>query len=163
MIFELPGAAGDFSARLAQIQQITARSGQAWLRAHTQFRVADRAALDARLQHVVREGGEGLVLHRADALYLAGRSDALLKLKPQLDAEARVVAHLPGKGRNAGRLGALLVETPEGQRFRIGSGLSDHERDNPPAIGSRISYRYRDLTAKGLPRFASYMRPADAF
>ncbi|GAB4057229.1 DNA ligase [Uliginosibacterium sediminicola] len=163
MIFELPDAAGDFSTRLAQIRQIAARSGQAWLQAHTQFRVADRAALDARLQQVLREGGEGLVLHRADAPYLGGRSDALLKLKPQLDAEALVVAHLPGKGRNAGRLGALLVETPEGQRFRLGSGLSDRERDNPPAIGSRISYRYRDLTAKGLPRFASYLRPADSF
>ncbi len=37
--------------------------------------------------------------HRIDAMYLAGRSDALLKLKPVEDAEARVLAILPGKGK----------------------------------------------------------------
>ena len=98
------------------------------------------------------------MLHRADAQWVAGRSDVLLKLTPWLDAEARVVAHRPGKGRLRGMLGALEVEMPDGRRFRIGSGFSDAQRRAPPAIGTTVTYRYRELTAKGLPRFPRYLR-----
>lgn len=163
MLFELPDAAGDFTARKDQLQQLVGTAGVPWLQAVEQFRIADRQTLQARLDHVVAAGGEGLMLHRADAPYHAGRSDDLLKLKPFLDREARVVAYLPGKGRNAGRLGALLVEDEGGHRFRIGSGFSDAQRDQPPPLGSQITYRYRGLTAKGLPRFPVFLRLREAF
>lgn len=163
MVFELPGGEGDFTQRLERLRAIVARAAVPWLAAVEQFRVVDRAGLDARLATVVREGGEGLMLHRADAPYVTGRSDVLLKLKPQLDAEARVIAHLPGRGRLTGMLGALDVETPAGVRFRIGSGFTDAERRNPPPVGSVITYRYRDLTAAGVPRFATYLRPREVF
>jgi len=101
------------------------------------------------------------MLHRADASYLTGRSDVLLKLKPWEDTEARVVAYMPGKGRHTGRLGALLVEQPDGRRFRIGTGFSDAQREAPPAIGATITYRFRALTASGLPRFPSFLRVRD--
>lgn len=158
MLFELPGAAGDFTARKARIEALVAAAGIPWLQAVAQFRIADRAALQARLDAVVAAGGEGLMLHRATAPYAAGRSDDLLKLKPYLDREAVVIAHLPGKGRHAGRLGALLVEDAEGRRFRLGTGLSDVERETPPPLGSVVTYRYRGLTDKGLPRFPSFLR-----
>jgi DNA ligase-1 len=81
------------------------------------------------------------------------------KVKLHDDAEARVVGHLPGTGRHAGRLGALLVETPQGQRFRLGTGLTDAQREQPPPLGSWVTYRYRGLHAgSGLPRFASFVR-----
>lgn len=163
MVFELPGGDGDFTQRLECLRSIVARAVVPWLAAVEQFRVTDRAELDARLAAVVREGGEGLMLHRADAPYLTGRSDVLLKLKPQLDAEARVIAHLPGRGRLTGVLGALRVETPAGVRFQIGSGFTDEERRNPPPLGSDITYRYRDLTVAGVPRFATYLRRREAF
>ena len=98
------------------------------------------------------------MLHRADAPWQAGRSETLLKLKAQQDAEARVIAYLPGKGKYQGMVGALQVETPDGRRFAIGSGLSDALRRNPPPIGAVVTYRYRGLTTKGLPRFATYWR-----
>lgn len=47
-----------------------------WLQAVEQFRVADRPALQAKLDEVVASGGEGLMLHRADAPYLTGRNEA---------------------------------------------------------------------------------------
>jgi DNA ligase 1 len=106
----------------------------------------------------VREGGEGLMLHRADTVWQSGRSDILLKLKPQLDTEAIVVAHEPGSGKYEGMLGALIVMTPEGKRFRLGTGFSDAQRRNPPPIGSMVTYRYRDMTSTGLPKFASFVR-----
>lgn len=163
MVFELPGAAGSFTERVERLKTIVARAGVPWLQAVEQFRVADRAALQARLDAVVAAGGEGLMLHRADAPYLTGRSDALLKLKPRLDAEATVVAHLPGRGRLAGMMGALLVETPAGVRFQLGTGFTDAERREPPPVGAQVTYIYRELTRAGVPRFASYWRRREAF
>ncbi len=163
MVFEQPDGAGTFSERIERLRAIVVRAGVPWLQMVEQFRVADRAALQAKLDEVVAGGGEGLMLHLADAPYLTGRSDALLKLKPLLDAEATVIAHLPGRGRLAGTMGALLVETPAGLRFQIGTGFSDALRRAPPPVGSLITYRYRDLTRDGVPRFASYLRRREAF
>lgn len=158
LVFELPGAAGDFSARVLQIRTLVTQTGVPWLQVVEQTRVADRATLMKRLDGVVRAGGEGLMLHRADAPYLTGRRDALLKLKPWLDTEATVVGHIPGKGKYQGMTGALLMEMPDGKRFRIGSGLPDSLRRQPPPIGTRITYRYQQLTKKGVPRFPHYLR-----
>lgn len=157
-VFEWPQAPGTFSERLAALQASVAQANTGWLHVVQQERIADRRALHARLQQVVRAGGEGLMLHRADALWQTGRSDVLLKLKPQHDAEATVLAHLPGQGKYAGMCGALLMEGPDGQRFRLASGLSDAQRRTPPPLGSVVTYRYRERTPNGLPRFASFMR-----
>jgi DNA ligase-1 len=140
------------------MQAIVAQANVPWLRAVEQFRVADRRALRKRLSEVVRAGGEGLMLHLADAPYLTGRSDALLKVKALQDAEAVVVGHLPGRGKYDGMLGALRVRTPEGREFALGTGFTDEQRRNPPPVGTTLTYRYRDLTGNGLPRHASFWR-----
>lgn len=158
-VFELPAGAGDFAMRAARLATL----GNAVIVPIPQVRVETPAALRALLRQVLAQGGEGVMLHRADAPVLSGRSDALLKLKPQADAEAVVVAHEPGRGRLAGQLGALVVQTPEGLRFKLGSGLSDAQRRDPPPVGSTITYRYRELTPSGKPRFASFLRVADPF
>jgi DNA ligase-1 len=62
-----------------------------YLQAIEQFRVDSNKALMNKLDDLVRQGGEGLVLHRQNALYHSGRSDDLLKLKPFEDAEAVVM------------------------------------------------------------------------
>jgi DNA ligase 1 len=158
LIFELPDAPGTFEARAAKIKQIVQQTNWPQLKAVEQFRVVDRKALKRKLDEVVKARGEGLMLHLADAPYVTGRSDVLLKLKPQLDTEAVVIAHVPGKGKYTGMLGALEVKTPEGKIFRIGTGFTDAQRKNPPPLGSTVTYAYRDLTKTGLPRFASFVR-----
>jgi DNA ligase-1 len=158
MIFELPGAPGTFTERIADMQRLVAASRLPNLEAVPQFRIGDRKALKRRLEEIVKDGGEGLMLHRADAPYHGGRSDDLLKLKPYQDAEARVIGHEPGKGRFAGLTGALKMETQDGRHFRLGTGLTDAARRNPPPVGSLVTYRYQSLTPKGLPRFPRYWR-----
>lgn len=161
MIFELPGAEGSFSERIERIRAVVAAAQRPWLAAVPQFRLPDEGALKKRLDGIVRAGGEGLMLHRASAPYETGRSTALLKYTPWLDAEATVVGHLPGKGKHAGRLGALRMEIADGRRFSLGSGLPDKLRQNPPPVGTLVTYRYRELTPGGMPRFPRYLRVRD--
>ena len=163
MIFELPEAPGTFAERARRIKEIVARVNWPQLMAVEQYHVADRAALKRKLDEVVRGGGEGLMLHLADAPYATGRSDVLLKLKPLQDTEAVVIEHIPGKGKYDGMLGALRVKTPQGKIFQIGTGFNDMTRKNPPPVGTTITYTYRGLTKTGLPRFASYLRIREEF
>lgn len=158
LVFESSAAPGSFTERARWIGQVVRQAAFTPLIAVEQSRIADRAGLHRRLASTVAQGGEGLVLHRADAAYGTGRSDTLLKLKPHFDDEAVVIGHRGGKGKYSGLLGALLVQAGDGRRFLVGSGLSDAERHAPPAIGSVITYRWRDLTATGLPRFATFVR-----
>lgn len=158
MVFDLPAAEGVFDQRLEQLRDLVQAVGSPYLQLVEQFRVESREELLERLSLIVSEGGEGLMLHRGSSLYQASRSDDLLKLKTYEDAEAVVVGHLPGKGKYEGMLGALLVETPEKLRFRIGTGFTDAERASPPPIGSTVTYKFYGRTRNGIPRFASFLR-----
>lgn len=158
MVFEMPGAPGSFAARSARLSALVESLPPGRLVAAPQKRVADREALMRLFDATVAAGGEGLMLHRADAPWTTGRGPSLMKLKPQLDAEAVVVAHRRGSGKYRELVGALDVAADDGRRFRVGSGLSDALRHDPPPLGSRITYRYQALTGNGLPRFPTYLR-----
>ena len=86
------------------------------------------------------------------------RSLGLVRIKIFHDAEGRVVEYLPGKGRHAGRLGAIVVELPNGLTFSVGTGFTDAQRQNPPPVGSFVTYRYQEFTDRGVPRFPSFVR-----
>ena len=158
MVFDLPEHNGPFEGRVMRMRTLIPSAKVPWLQAAPQFRLGSAVELEARLKQVVANGGEGLMLHRANALYRAGRSGDLLKYKPYQDAEARVVGHAPGKGKYTGMLGALVVRRPDGRQFRLGAGFTDLQRAQPPPLGSLVTYRYNGLTRTGLPRFARFQR-----
>ena len=158
MVFDLPAESGEFDHRLQVLQGLLPIKAAPWLEPVRQERATTADALRRQLDATVRAGGEGLMLHRGNSLYGAGRSAHLLKVKPYDDAEAVVLAHLPGQGRHAARMGALQVRTPEGVVFKLGGGFTDAQRDDPPPVGSTVTYRYNGLTAQGVPRFARFMR-----
>ncbi|PLY06904.1 MAG: DNA ligase [Desulfuromonas sp.] len=157
-IFDVPAAPGGFTARIERASNWFSAHPSRYAYVIPQTEVHNREQLLAELARVEQLGGEGLIVRRPDALYTAGRSPDILKVKSYEDAEAVVVAHLPGSGRNEGRLGSLLVELADGTRFKLGSGLSDAERDNPPPIGSIITYKYYGYYQSGIPKFPSYLR-----
>lgn len=158
MVFDLPGHPGTFSERLLAIQNTLHKLQIPWLQPIEQFRVSGPQELNNLLAELSAQGGEGLMLHHQHARYHSGRSTAILKYKLYQDAEAKVIAYAPGKGKYQGMVGALIVEDEGGRRFRLGSGLSDADRAEPPPIGSWVTYRYNGLTSGGLPRFARYLR-----
>ena len=157
MVFDLPAHGGRFSERVAAMRELGA-ARHPHLQPVRQQRVETPAALDARLAAVVAAGGEGLMLHHADAYYRDGRSDALLKLKPFDDAEGTLVDYTRGRGKYRGQVGALVLRLDDGRLLRVGSGLSDADRAEPPPLGSRVTFRYSGLTSTGLPRFARFLR-----
>lgn len=158
LVFDAPGHAAPFIERTRFVQSTLAKAQLSWLMPVAHAMVQDAQALQALLQRTVSDGGEGLMLHRAEALWRPGRSDALYKFKAEQDEEGLVVGHQPGKGRLQGMTGALLLQMPSGQRFALGVGLSDALRRDPPPVGAWVTYRYRDRTPSGLPRFASFLR-----
>jgi DNA ligase-1 len=108
--------------------------------------------LDSLFKEVVNGGGEGLMLRSWTSVNQDGRSSDLLKYKPHRDAEAVIVGYTEGKGKYIGLLGALIVQMPDGTQFNVGSGLTDYQRMNPPAIGTTVTYNYMELTKAGVPR-----------
>jgi DNA ligase-1 len=158
LIFDLPGASGSFAARAQRTAALARQTGWAQPQAADQVQLNSPQALQRRLEEVVAGGGEGLILHRADASHETGRSASVFKLKPLHDAEARVIAHIAGRGCHIGRLGALRVLNEQGVSFLLGTGFSDAQREHPPAIGTLVSYSHHGLTADGVPRFASLLR-----
>ena len=163
-VFELPGAApkSTFSERSAALKTWVDTAAWSQLQWVEQSQVANAIDLQAKLAAVVAAGGEGLMLHWGDAPLIDARSPWLLKLKPRFDAQARVLAHIAGKGKFAGDLGALRVQTEAGVRFKLGTGFSAAQRRAPPAVGSTVVFSYRDVTPSGVPRFASFLRVHEA-
>ncbi|MEO6228303.1 MAG: DNA ligase [Thermomonas sp.] len=158
MAFDLPASPQPFASRTRELRILVEQTASPRLQRITQLHFKNRATVDTWLDAVTSGGGEGLMLHHAFAHYRAGRTAQLLKYKRWNDAEARVVGYRPGKGKYDGMVGALLVQDAHGRRFALGSGLRDADRARPPALGSRVTFRYNGLTAKGTPRFARFQR-----
>ncbi len=160
-LLDLPTSKQPFEQRIKQLQRLADQIDSDHVRTLRYQRVTNRQQLQALLNQQLASGAEGLMLNRADALYQVLRSDAILKLKPYSDDEAVVLAHLPGKGKYRGVLGSMLVQIPNGKKFKIGSGFNEQQRRQPPPIGATISFKYFGLTASGKPRFASFLRRYD--
>lgn len=96
------------------------------------------------------------MLRQPESRYSGGRSSQLLKLKSQYDDECTVTRHYEGKGETpdgwARSAAKPTRRIPHRQRFQ------DKDRDNPPKIGTLITYRYRGFTRKGTPKFATFVR-----
>lgn len=157
MIFDMPDATKPFSQRFENYARLVSQLNSEHIKAVEQKHFNENTHLSLFMDELIAQGAEGVMLHLASAKHSAGRSDALLKLKPYLDAEAVVVGYIAGKGKYKNMLGALKVRNSDGLEFKIGSGLTDQQRTSPPAIGSTITYKYHGFTKNGLPRFASFL------
>lgn len=157
-IFDLPKHQGSFHERVVVMDSLCQTLRQTTIQCVQQLKLRNTTELNHLLDQVIAQQGEGLMLHHQDALYQAKRVNHLLKLKPSYVDTATVVGHVEGKGKYKGMLGSLTIETKTGIRFKIGTGFTDEQRRNPPVVGSKIEYKYLGKTAKGVPRFASFIK-----
>ncbi|MEO8700924.1 MAG: DNA ligase [Kofleriaceae bacterium] len=157
VVFDAPNAKGGFEDRVAHAQKVLTRANAPHARWHEHVLCEGIDHLREELARVEALGAEGLMLRKPGSKYDIGRSHSLLKVKTFHDAEATVVGHSPGTGKHKGKLGALIVELHGGIRFNVGTGFTDAEREDPPAIGTVITFRYQELSDDGVPRFPSWV------
>jgi DNA ligase-1 len=157
-IFDAPALAEPFEQRIEYLCDCFSRLHLPYVGVLPQQRCRDLKHLADELELILAAGGEGLMLRQPGSSYEASRSSTLLKVKRFHDAEARVLEHQPGAGRHKGRMGALLVALPNGTTFCVGTGFTDSQREDPPAVGSLIMFRYQELSDRGVPRFPSFVR-----
>ena len=157
VVFDAPSLKGPFEERIEQLEERLKKAGLPHASALEHIECEGLDHLEKELARIEGLGGEGVMLRQPGSQYVAGRSTTLLKVKTFHDSEGVVIGYVPGKGKHKGRTGALIVELPDGTRFNVGTGMSDKERENPPKVGSTITYRYQELTKAGVPRFPSYI------
>ena len=167
-VFDVPEAGGGLLERLSELEKFIAKNPQAGqnLKIIKQVKVKDNSEFEAFAEQIVAKGGEGAVVREPNAPYERKRSKNALKFKKFKDAECRVIAVNKGSGKYANLAGSLTCkalggkegEPKEGTIFKIGSGLSDENRQEPPKIGSIITYKFQNLTANGKPRFPILLR-----
>ncbi len=157
MVFDAPKAAEGFEGRIQVLQKALANKPSKFAEALTHGVCRDAKHLLKELKRIDRLGGEGLMLRKPSSRYEAGRSTTLLKVKTFHDAEAVVIGHEAGRGKHKGRLGALRMQLPDGTEFSLGTGFSDKERQDPPPIGTSVTFRYQELSDGGVPRFPSFL------
>ena len=112
--------------------------------------------IQEELKKVEAKGGEGLMIRKPKSKYVNGRSDTLLKIKSFHDAEAIVIGYVPSTS-GAYKCGSLQCRMACGKIFKVGSGMTNKDRANPPKKGSIITYRFQELTNSGMPRFPTYV------
>ncbi|MFP4349266.1 MAG: DNA ligase [Desulfococcaceae bacterium] len=163
-IFDVPTAPGGFEDRLSKAADWFAEHPSEFAFVIEHRPIESQTHLSEELKRIEALEGEGIILRRKESLYSPGRSADILKVKRYSDMEAVVIAHLPGKGRNAGRMGSLLVELPESRiQFKIGTGFSDDIRENPPPLGSLITFKYYGFYQSGIPKFPSFLKIREPF
>jgi DNA ligase-1 len=80
----------------------------------------------------IDKGFEGIMVKPITGIYECKRSSLWLKVKPFIEVSLKVVDTEEGTGRNAGKLGALIVEGTDMDKFirtNVGSGLTDSDRE----------------------------------
>jgi len=151
-----------YSERRARLESLEL-AGPAW-RVPAAHPGEGRALLDA----TAKQGLEGIVAKRLDTRYEPGRrSGAWLKIKNTLRQELVITGWIPGEGRRAARIGALLVGAYEDGKLRyagrVGTGFTEKVLDD---LRKRLEPLRRDTSPfdKGggrvrIPREAVFVEP----
>jgi len=150
-IFEVPEANGTLLERLSKVKNTK------YIKIIKQIKVKNKTHLEDFLELVEEKKGEGVVVRDGSLPYYTGRTKEALKVKSYTDEECEVTGYTQGKGKYKDAVGSLLCKMSNKNIIKIGSGLSDAQRVNPPKIGAIITFKYYGLTSKGNPRFPIFL------
>jgi len=151
-VFEVPNAKGELLKRLSLVKE------SKYLKLIKQIKVKDNAHLEKFLKELEAKGAEGLVVRDGSLDYYTQRNNNALKVKSFSDTECEILSYTKGKGKYEEMVGSLVCKMQDDKIIKIGSGLSDAQRANPPKIGAIITFKYYGLTSKGNPRFPVFLR-----
>ncbi len=106
----------------------------------------------------VEAGYEGLIIRNKTGLYrLSTRSENLQKFKEFEDAEFAIVGFDEGEGNEKGAV-IWVCETEEKKQFRVRPKGTIEERKElfkhaQSYVGKKLTVKYQEMTADGIPRF----------
>ncbi len=81
----------------------------------------------------IKNGYEGIMIKDPESFYECKRSTTWLKSKPFIEVSLKVKDYEEGTGRNKGKLGAIIAEGEDENKFfklNIGSGFTDNQRND---------------------------------
>jgi len=153
-IFEVPNAKGNLWDRLSKVEPYQSKI----IKIIPQIKVKNKVHLKKFLKEIESKGGEGVVVRDPNSPYIAKRTSKALKVKSFYDTECKVIKYIEGHGKFKGMLGSLECKLENGTMFKVGSGFTNRQRKNPPPIGSSITFKYKEFTKYGKPRFPIFLR-----
>lgn len=154
-IFEVPNAKGDFLKRLEKIIKWLEKNPNSTIRVIPQIFIKDKNHLNEYLNTLLNKNAEGLIIRNPKKEFHIGRSVFILKVKKTQDMEGKVIGiNISEKTKI---LKSLKIKLPNNIVFNLGGGFTKEQRENPPEIGSIITFKYYGLTKKGKPKFASFL------
>ena len=178
VVFDVPSHPGTFEQRIAfakdTVNNMRLSKDKCSVRVATNVKVKSNEHLMEFYDELTSEGAEGAMLRAPTTPYIPGRTNLLLKLKLNEDAEAVVVGYCEGtgkynkivKGATHKMLGSLLCrmiengKVVEDKEFGVGTGFDDITRTeyrDPTSkhyipIGAMINFSYMEKTEGGIPR-----------
>jgi len=163
-VFDVPNACEEFKLnpctlkkRLEVLEEYLKIFPNPRLKVIKHYEVKNANELKEFYTELLKQGAEGIIVRKNHNIYENSRSKLAFKFKPFLDAECKVVGYTQGKGKFQGKVGALIC-SDEKNTFKVASGLKDKDRENPPKIGTIITYKYNGFTKNSLPRFPVFLR-----
>jgi len=131
---------------------------------------------------IIKNNGEGVILKNPNSIYEYKRTKNMLKWKPSLDGEAKIIGYVSGSNKFKNRLGKYKVQLLNDSsnnhniiEFNLSGKLSHDLRKsylfknnqiikepskdlNYPLIGDIITFSFMTKTKDGVPRQAIYER-----
>lgn len=156
-VFEVPNQKGGLLARLKVLSDFLSSNPTPYITLIPQHSFKNTQELHAKLSELTKLGAEGLVVRNKNTPYNTGRSKEAMKLKSYQDRECRIIEYLKGQGKFKDKVGSILCQDGN-QTIKIGSGMDEEFRKNPPPLDTIITYKFFGLTQNGKPRFPTFLR-----
>ena len=153
-IFEVPNAKGGLFDRLEKVKPYENQ----YIKILPQIIIRNIEHQKNYFNEIEAQKGEGIVVRDPNSLYINKRTAKALKVKKFKDSECKLIGFTEGKGKYFDKVGALICQLPNQIIFKIGTGMDDKFRNNPPKLGTIITFKYQNLTKYGKPRFPVYLR-----
>jgi ATP-dependent DNA ligase len=96
-------------------------------------------------EELLGDGQEGIILKDLFSKWEDKRAKHQIKFKGELECDLMCVDWVEGTGKNAGRLGALVLESACGKiKVNVGTGFTDYDRNKitKDVVGKVISIKY---------------------
>ena len=147
VLFETGYCGTPYSTRFLSLEKLVskqpAKGKKIWSVTSTIVETLDEA--QEIFQKYLMEGHEGIILKDGNGVWEDKRSKTQIKFKGELECDLMCVDWVEGTGKNVGRLGALVLESSDGNiKVNVGTGFTDNDRDSitKKVIGRVIAIKY---------------------